>query len=114
MSFLGDFCFFAQNAYRYLDHPCILTIGSNDGYEFPWREPEPWDIANDLEHPRTLQLDDITSGTWMALDLSPDGQTIVFDLLGDLYTLPITGGAMSHAHACASSVLMSLNCCGME
>ena len=35
---------------------------------------------------------DVTSGTWMNLDVSPDGKTLVFDLLGDIYTLPITGG----------------------
>ncbi|MBC7893926.1 MAG: PD40 domain-containing protein, partial [Cytophagaceae bacterium] len=31
-------------------------------------------------------------GHWMSLDVSPDGQTLVFDLLGDLYTLPMAGG----------------------
>ena len=34
-------------------------------------------------------------GTWISLDLSPDGQTLVFDLVGDLYTMPITGGTAS-------------------
>ena len=31
-------------------------------------------------------------GTWMSLDVAPDGKSIVFDLMGDLYTLPISGG----------------------
>ena len=31
-------------------------------------------------------------GTWMSLDVSPDGNTLAFDLLGDIYTLPIEGG----------------------
>jgi Tol biopolymer transport system component len=33
-----------------------------------------------------------TKGTWLSLDVSPDGQTIIFDMLGQLYTMPITGG----------------------
>src|ERR1044071_8513615 len=33
-----------------------------------------------------------SKGSWISLDVSPDGQTILFDLLGDLYTLPMAGG----------------------
>lgn len=31
-------------------------------------------------------------GTWMNLDVSPDGKDIVFDLMGDIYIMPATGG----------------------
>lgn len=31
-------------------------------------------------------------GTWMNLDVSPDGKTIAFDMMGDIYTIPISGG----------------------
>jgi Tol biopolymer transport system component len=40
---------------------------------------------------RHLRFDE-HEGTWVSLDVSPNGQSIVFELLGDLYQLPITGG----------------------
>ena len=41
--------------------------------------------------PRTLSFT-TDEASWISLDVSPDGRTIVFDILGDLYTLPIAGG----------------------
>ncbi len=34
----------------------------------------------------------VDEGTWISLDVSPDGQSIVFELVGDLYTISIQGG----------------------
>lgn len=48
-------------------------------------------VVADLGPMRTIEFD-TDEGTWMNLDVSPDGRTIVFELLGDLYTLPIEGG----------------------
>src|SRR5512132_3899186 len=51
-----------------------------------------WDVTADLG-PATKISFDTSEGTWMNVDVSPDGRRIVFDLLGDLYLMPIGGGA---------------------
>ncbi|HRG14850.1 MAG TPA: amidohydrolase family protein [Pseudomonadota bacterium] len=51
-----------------------------------------WDV--NAAHGPVKQVKFTTDeGTWMDLDVSRDGQTLVFSLLGDLYTLPIAGGS---------------------
>src|SRR5215471_5047001 len=58
-------------------------------------KPKKPDVAADINKPRAdarkIQFQ-TSEGTWMSVDVSPDGKTLVFDLLGDLYTLPIAGG----------------------
>ncbi|MDH4110130.1 MAG: amidohydrolase family protein [Gammaproteobacteria bacterium] len=50
-----------------------------------------WDVNAPLGPSREFRL--VTDeGTWMNLDVHPDGKRIVFDLLGDLYLVPIGGG----------------------
>lgn len=44
-----------------------------------------------LRAQRTIEFE-TSEGTWMSTDVSPDGRTIVFDLLGDLYLIDIGGG----------------------
>ncbi|MBA3559714.1 MAG: PD40 domain-containing protein [Gemmatimonadaceae bacterium] len=44
-----------------------------------------------LKSARTVKFT-TDEGTWLSLDVSPDARTIVFEMLGDLYTLPIAGG----------------------
>jgi imidazolonepropionase-like amidohydrolase/Tol biopolymer transport system component len=49
-----------------------------------------------VEAPRGLNLRkvrlDTAEGTWMNVDVSPDGSRITFDMLGDIYVMPIGGG----------------------
>ncbi|HEX6939542.1 MAG TPA: amidohydrolase family protein [Longimicrobiales bacterium] len=50
-----------------------------------------WNVAEPHGPVDTIAFD-TDEGTWMAVDVSPDGRTLVFDLLGDIYTVPIEGG----------------------
>ena len=50
-----------------------------------------WDVQNPPGETREIDIN-VTEGTWMSLDVSPDGKTIVFDMLGDIYTMPASGG----------------------
>lgn len=49
----------------------------------------PSDILTSQTEDVTLTL---TEGTWMSIDVSPDGRMLVFDLLNDIYTMPTAGG----------------------
>ena len=50
-----------------------------------------WDVNAPLGPSRTVEFS-TDEGTWMNLDVHPDGSEIIFDLLGDLYVVPIEGG----------------------
>jgi len=57
----------------------------------PAGSADKWDVNKSLGYDRTLDLQ-TSEGTWMSVDVSPDGRWIAFDLLGDLYRIPIAGG----------------------
>jgi imidazolonepropionase-like amidohydrolase/Tol biopolymer transport system component len=50
-----------------------------------------WDVSNPPGEQSSVNID-VSEGTWMNVDVSPDGQMIVFDMLGDIYTMPLSGG----------------------
>ncbi len=55
------------------------------------KEKPKWDVAKPPGIWKSVTID-TTETTWSNLDVSPDGATIVFDMLGDLYVVPIEGG----------------------
>lgn len=57
------------------------------------KEDTGWDATAPGFSVPAEQIDiNVTKGTWMSLDVSPDGKSIVFDMLGDIYQMPISGG----------------------
>lgn len=62
----------------------ILQLGLI--YNFTFSQP-----VFPIKPARTVEFT-TTEGTEMNVDISPDGKTLLFDLLGDIYTLPAIGG----------------------
>ena len=58
------------------------------GYQ---KKKSTWDVTQVEGSSKKVEFE-TSEGTWMNLDVSPDGRTIVFDLVGDIYSMPISGG----------------------
>ncbi|CAH9064023.1 Tol-Pal system protein TolB [Pseudoalteromonas sp. CIP111854] len=74
--------------YSALSLSIALALGSAHAEE---SKSEKWNV----DAPQGEFLDaniSVTQGTWMNVDISPDGKTLVFDLLGDIYTMAASGG----------------------
>ncbi|MFT6043686.1 MAG: Tol biopolymer transport system component, partial [Porticoccaceae bacterium] len=80
--------------------PCILTIYllfclvltpvySSDIAEE--EDDNEWDVMQPQGDMQTITID-TTESTWSNLSVSEDGQAMVFDMLGDIYTMSIVGG----------------------
>jgi Tol biopolymer transport system component len=77
----------------------VLSMSPLAGAQAPTRQytvvagSAPRDPTNTLPL-KTTRIARFTTdeGTWMSLSVSPDGRTVMFDLLGDIYAVPVTGG----------------------
>jgi Tol biopolymer transport system component/imidazolonepropionase-like amidohydrolase len=52
---------------------------------------KPWKVEDAHGPTRNISFT-ADEGTWLSLDVHPDGRSLVFSLLGDLYVLPASGG----------------------
>jgi imidazolonepropionase-like amidohydrolase/Tol biopolymer transport system component len=68
-----------------------LTLGISS-FAYAEDDKVKWHV-NAPENAPLSKIDiNVTEGTWMNVNVSPDGEHIVFDLLGDIYQIPIAGG----------------------
>src|SRR5437867_3558170 len=72
-----------------------------------WDAGSAWDVTQ--ARGRTREIDFTTSeGTWMSVDISPDGRWIVFDLLANIYRVPVEGGE-AQCLTCDSGVALNFH-----
>jgi WD40-like Beta Propeller Repeat len=50
-----------------------------------------WDVTQARGKTRNIDFE-TAEGSWMTVSVTADGQTLFFDLLGEIYSLPVTGG----------------------
>jgi imidazolonepropionase-like amidohydrolase/Tol biopolymer transport system component len=74
------------------DAPPAPAVPAAAPAEAEKKEDKKWKVAEPIGPARHDAAIDVTEGTWLSVDVSPDGQEIAFDLLGDIYTIPIAGG----------------------
>lgn len=60
-------------------------------------DAQAWDVTDTGQPYRDVELA-LTEGTWISVAVSPSGDTIVFDVLGDIYAMPATGGTARLVH----------------
>ena len=60
-----------------------------------------WEVENTGQPSYDVDFQ-VSEGTWMSVAVSPDGQTLAFDLLGDIYVMPATGGEAKLLHGGAA------------
>ncbi len=77
---------------------CTLSFGAI--YAEEKEKAAKWDVTQpDFQTEKSEATIDTRQGTWMSLDVSPDGSVLAFDLLGDIYTMPIGGGKATNISA---------------
>jgi Tol biopolymer transport system component/imidazolonepropionase-like amidohydrolase len=80
-----------------LPHVILLVLSQVVSSASAWAEApkskdaEKWDVEAEHGPSRTVEIT-TDEGTWMNVDVSPDGREIAFDLLGDIYLMPLSGG----------------------
>src|SRR5687767_12949067 len=75
-----------------IDFPLLATSGPANTAEANLTRPRQVPGQTLPLRPTRQIKFDTDEGTWLSVDLAPEGKRIVFDLLGDLYTLDASGG----------------------
>jgi dipeptidyl aminopeptidase/acylaminoacyl peptidase len=71
---------------------CPSSLASQATVQATVQGPARWNVETPTGPSRTVVFE-AHEGTLMSLAISPDGQSIAFDLLGAIYELPIAGGS---------------------